>query len=148
MNFSSILKSVNPDAKEDDNSSSKSSSSELLGSAKVLSDAASAAYRHETDKIDKTKVADAAGDVLGAVSDHAKLENTSIGQYVDKAENYLHSYGKPSTTTPTTAPAPPPPATTTTEPTVTTTAATAAAEDEPKSGAGDYLKMAGGLFKH
>ncbi|KAH7660723.1 hypothetical protein IHE45_15G011900 [Dioscorea alata] len=160
MNFlPSILKAVNPDTKEDDNNS-KSSSSELLGSAKILSDAASAAYRHETDKIDKSKVADAAGDVLGAVSDQAKLENTSIGQYVDKAETYLHSYGKPSTT-PTTD-HPPPATTTTTEPTATaapaaathdatepTPAAAAAAEEEeePKSGAGEYLKVAQGLFK-
>ncbi|XP_039119095.1 nodulin-related protein 1-like [Dioscorea cayenensis subsp. rotundata] len=159
MNFSSILKAVNPDTKEDDNNS-KSSSSELLGSAKVLSDAASAAYRHETDKIDKSKVADAAGDVLGAVSDQAKLKNTSIGQYVDKAETYLHSYGKPSTT-PTTDHPPPATTTTTTEPTAATAAAAthdttepipaaAAAseeEEEPKSGAGEYLKVAQGLFK-
>ncbi|KAJ0980204.1 hypothetical protein J5N97_008459 [Dioscorea zingiberensis] len=149
MNF---LKKAISDTNEDSDNK-KSSSSDLFGSAKVLSDAATSAFQHETDKIDKAKVADAGGDVLGAVSDYAKLEKTSVGQYVDKAEDYLHGYGKPSQ--------PPTTATTTTTTTTTATATAAAAVpakqtdgahseggDKAEGGAGGYMKMAEGLFKH
>ncbi|CAL9198396.1 unnamed protein product, partial [Musa hybrid cultivar] len=65
---------------------------QLLSSAKVVADAAKSALRHETDKVDKAKVAGAAGDILGAASHYAKLEEGKLGKYVGQAENYLHQY--------------------------------------------------------
>ncbi|CAL9128706.1 unnamed protein product, partial [Musa textilis] len=65
---------------------------QLLSSAKVVADAAKSALRHETDKVDKAKVADAAADILGAASHYAKLEEGKLGKYVGQAENYLHQY--------------------------------------------------------
>lgn len=75
------------------------SSSGLLSSAKVVAEATMSTFHQETEKIDKPKVADAAGDLLGAASHYGKLEGTGIGKYVEKAENYLHQYhSSPSST--------------------------------------------------
>ncbi|URE18820.1 hypothetical protein MUK42_13311 [Musa troglodytarum] len=88
------------DTDHGDNSGKRSSQShkahpkptQLLSSAKVVADAAKSALRHETDKVDKAKVADAAADILGAASHYAKLEEGKLGKYVGQAENYLHQY--------------------------------------------------------
>ncbi|KAF2295009.1 hypothetical protein GH714_030128 [Hevea brasiliensis] len=68
------------------------SSSELLSSAKLVAEAAKASLSHETDKVDKGRVAGAAADLLGAASHYGKLEEKSFGKYVEKAEDYLHQY--------------------------------------------------------
>lgn len=88
-------------------SDQKYTSSELLSSAKLLSEAAQASLRNESDKVDKAKVADAAGDLLDAAGQYAKLdEQKGIGQYVEKGADYLHHYkgdsapSNPSTTAP------------------------------------------------
>ncbi len=83
-------------------------SSELLSSAKLVAEAAQSSLRNESDhKVDKAKVADAAGDLLDAATQYAKLdEQKGIGQYVEKGADYLHHYkgttapSKPSTTAP------------------------------------------------
>ncbi|OIW10783.1 hypothetical protein TanjilG_27729 [Lupinus angustifolius] len=77
------------------------SSSELLSSAKLVAEAAQASLRNESDKVDKVKVADAAGDLLEAAEKYAKLdEQKGVGQYVDKAADYLHQYSGGATTSP------------------------------------------------
>ncbi|KAK8686829.1 hypothetical protein V6N13_125846 [Hibiscus sabdariffa] len=64
---------------------------DLFSSAKTVADAAKSTFNNESDKVDKGKVAGAAADLLGAAEDYGKLDkNTGVGQYVDKAENYLH----------------------------------------------------------
>ncbi|QCD82577.1 nodulin-related protein 1-like [Vigna unguiculata] len=69
------------------------SSSELLASAKLVADAAQSTLRNESDKVDKAKVAGAAGDLLDAAGKYGKLdEQKGVGQYVDKAADYLHGY--------------------------------------------------------
>ncbi|XVE53157.1 hypothetical protein DITRI_Ditri02bG0181500 [Diplodiscus trichospermus] len=71
----------------------KPSSSELLSSAKLVAEAAKSAAGNETDKIDKGKAAGAAADLLDAAQDYGKLDQEKgVGQYVEKAENYLHQY--------------------------------------------------------
>ncbi|KAF2301892.1 hypothetical protein GH714_030218 [Hevea brasiliensis] len=68
------------------------SSSELLSSAMLVAEAAKASLKHETDKVDKGRVAGAAADLLGAASYYGKLEGKSFGKYVEMAENHLHQY--------------------------------------------------------
>ncbi|CAL0311719.1 unnamed protein product [Lupinus luteus] len=125
-------------------SSEEFSSSELLSSAKLVAEAAQAGLRNESDKVDKVKVADAAGDLLEAAEHYAKLDDQKgIGQYVDKAADYLHQYSGGATTT---AP-----------PKTTTTAADHSEADPPKpeskseeSGGGAFeqvTKLAGNFFK-
>ncbi|CAH2045609.1 unnamed protein product [Thlaspi arvense] len=66
---------------------------ELMASAKIVAEAAQAAARNETDKLDKAKVAGATADILDAASRYGKLdEKSGVGQYLEKAENYLHKY--------------------------------------------------------
>ncbi|MQI71931.1 hypothetical protein EI017_24470 [Escherichia coli] len=67
-------------------------SSELLSSAKLVAEAAQSSLRNESDhKVDKAKVADAAGDLLDAATQYAKLdEQKGIGQYVNQGADYLH----------------------------------------------------------
>ncbi|KAL6983395.1 hypothetical protein U1Q18_016782 [Sarracenia purpurea var. burkii] len=79
----------------------RSPSSELSSSAEVKADADQAPLHDETNKMDMGRLAGAGSDILGAVSDYFKLEETGAGQYVEKAETYLHEYGSshPSTTT-------------------------------------------------
>lgn len=73
------------------------STSELMASAKVVAEAAQATARNESNKVDKEKAADAAGDLLDAVGQYAKLDDQKgVGQYVDKAADSLHQY-KPNT---------------------------------------------------
>ncbi|XAR65247.1 hypothetical protein NMG60_11009299 [Bertholletia excelsa] len=121
------------------------SSSELISSAKIVAEAAQHTFRHESDKVDKGRVADAAADLLGAASHYGKLEEKGFGKYLDKAENYLHQYhSSPSTHTTTATPH---------------TAAGASTHAPSHSGGesgghghsgggyGDYLKMAEGFLK-
>ncbi|KAJ6689940.1 hypothetical protein OIU85_006248 [Salix viminalis] len=78
------------------------SASELLASAKLVAEAAQASLGNGRDKIDKVKVAAAAEDLLGAASKYGKVEEKGLGQYIEKAENYLHHYhsgSQPITTT-------------------------------------------------
>ncbi|OVA00735.1 hypothetical protein BVC80_9083g19 [Macleaya cordata] len=122
------------------------STTELFSSAKVVADAAKASLSNEADKLDKAKVADAAGDLLEAASHYGKLEeNQGVGKYVQKAEDYLHNY-KTSTTT-----------TTTSHSTTTTHSAPMDSSSHSSSGGGDgqsesggygeYFKMAEGFLK-
>ena len=72
------------------------STSELMESARTVAEAAQFACTQQTDKIDKAKVAGAAEDVLEATKSYGKLDdNSGVGQYVDKAEGYLHKYHAP-----------------------------------------------------
>ena len=114
-----------------------------MSSAKIVAGAAQSTFNKDPDnQADKGKVAGAAGDLLEAASHYGKLdENKTYGQYVEKAENYLHQYGSSQSTT--------------------TDATTGHSEggqtkqsetqstggDDEKSGAGDYLKMAQGFLK-
>ncbi|KAJ4954653.1 hypothetical protein NE237_011436 [Protea cynaroides] len=117
------------------------SNSELLSSAKVIAEAAKAGLHHETDKIDKGKVAAATADLMGAASYFGKLEEKGVGKYVGKAEQYLHHYNSShSSTTTTTSSAH---STTTT----TTHSHSTASESHSESGGyGDYIKMAQGFL--
>lgn len=74
------------------------STSELFSSAKLVGEAAQANLRGEGDKVDKAKAADAAGDLLDAAGQYGKLDDQKgIGQYVDKAADYLHQYQSKTT---------------------------------------------------
>ncbi|XP_028762041.1 nodulin-related protein 1-like [Neltuma alba] len=69
------------------------STSELMSSAKVVAEAAKSGFGKESGSMDKAKVAEAAGDLLGGARQYGKLEEKGAGQYVEKAEDYLHKYG-------------------------------------------------------
>lgn len=71
----------------------KPNNSEVMASAKVVAEAARYTLSHETDKIDRARVAGAASDILDAACHYGKLEEKSYGKYVEKAEGYLHKYG-------------------------------------------------------
>lgn len=82
-----------PVSSADPNAHRPASNAELMASAKVVAEAAQAAARNESDKLDKAKVAGAAADILDAASRYGKLdEKSGVGQYLEKAENYLHKY--------------------------------------------------------
>ncbi|KAK7400686.1 hypothetical protein VNO78_11947 [Psophocarpus tetragonolobus] len=69
------------------------STTELVASAKMVAEAAQSALKNEGDKVDKGKVAEAAGDLLDAAAKYGKLdEQKGIGQYVEKAADYLHQF--------------------------------------------------------
>jgi len=74
----------------------KISTSELMASAKIVAEAAHSGFgKGSADQkpMDKAKVAEAAGDLLDAVGQYAKLDDQKgLGQYVDKAADYLHGY--------------------------------------------------------
>ncbi|XP_004505379.1 nodulin-related protein 1-like [Cicer arietinum] len=126
----------------------KYSTSELMASAKIVAEAAQSGLGKETDK---AKVADAAGDLLEAVGQYAKLDDQKgVGQYVDKASDYLHQYQ--STNSPAPSPSPSPAA----------AAAAPSKPDHPNGNddapakseggglgglGGDFAKVAGGFFK-
>ncbi|KAJ0982044.1 hypothetical protein J5N97_010299 [Dioscorea zingiberensis] len=74
------------------NKKPQASPTQMFSSAKVVAEAAKATLHHETGKVDKAKVADAAANLLGAASHYGKLEEKGFGKYVEKAENYLHQY--------------------------------------------------------
>lgn len=136
------------------------SSSELLSSAKMVGQAAMSTFHHESEKVDKAKVADAAADLLGAASHYGKLEETGFGKYVEKAENYLHQYHH-SSQSPTDEVHPSsaaPGATTvhnsahsTHSPTTTmehhSSSDYSGEEAQSEGGLGDYMKMAQGFLK-
>ncbi|XP_031269566.1 nodulin-related protein 1-like [Pistacia vera] len=118
------------------------SPSELLSSAKLVAEAAKSTLNHDSNrKVDKEKVAHAAGDLLGAASNYGKLEDKGYGKYLGQAENYLHKYGqKDSHST-----------TANSGHSAGTTAHSSShhSDGHGKSGSeyGDYLKMAEGIFK-
>ncbi|KAK1269977.1 hypothetical protein QJS04_geneDACA006889 [Acorus gramineus] len=68
------------------------SKAQLLSSAKVVAGAAKATLSHDSQKVDKARVAGATADILGAASHYGKLQEKSLGKYVGKAEAYLHQY--------------------------------------------------------
>ncbi|KNA22276.1 hypothetical protein SOVF_035200 [Spinacia oleracea] len=68
------------------------STSDLVASAKTVAEAAQLACSNQSDKIDKAKVSEAAEDVLEAAKKYGNLdEKSGVGQYVGKAEGYLHN---------------------------------------------------------
>ncbi|KAK6242675.1 hypothetical protein SCA6_008064 [Theobroma cacao] len=121
-------------------------SSELFSSAKVVAGAAKSTFSNESDKVDKGKVAGAAADLLGAAKGYGKLDQEKgIGQYVDKAENYLHQY-ESSGATPATKKSDTP---TNPEPAKSEPHASGGdGKDSGSAGVGDYVKVAQGFFKH
>nr|AFK43818.1 unknown [Medicago truncatula] len=86
----------------------KISTSELMVSAKIVAEAAQSSLgKGSADQkpMDKAKVAEAAGDLLDAVGQYAKLDDQKgLGQYVDKAADYLHGYHPKGHDAATTAP--------------------------------------------
>nr|XP_043639713.1 nodulin-related protein 1-like [Erigeron canadensis] len=79
------------------NDNEKPSNSELMASAKVISEAVTG---KETDT---GKIAGAAADILDAASSYGMVdEKQGVGKYMDQAENYLHKYETSHTTTTTT----------------------------------------------
>ncbi len=120
----------------------KPTSSDLFSSAKVVAGAAQSALNRDTDKLDKAKVAGAADDLLEAAAQYGKLDkDKGLGQYVEKAEGYLHQYGSSQPATATTAsghfePAKEQPP-----------SKESGGDGEPGSGLGDYVKMAKGFLK-
>lgn len=119
------------------------SSSELLSSAKVVAEAAQASFHHESEKVDKSRVAGAAADILGAASHYGKLEEKSFGKYVEKAETYLHQYQSSHSTTTTINSGH-----STTNTTETHSSSHSSGGDSHSGGGyGDYLKMAEGFLK-
>lgn len=125
------------------------SKSELLSSAKLVAGAAKATLHHETEKVDKGKVAGAAADLLGAASHYGNLEGKSYGKLIHKAEDYLHGYQSSTTSTTSAASH------------STSSSGTSTGHDHVPSsghsgghggkkkedGFGDYLKLAEGLLK-
>ncbi|GFP88736.1 hypothetical protein PHJA_001017300 [Phtheirospermum japonicum] len=130
-----------------DNQAGKSSNYDLLGSAKVVADAAQAQFRNEPEKYDKTKVSGAAADLLGAASEYGKLDETKgVGQYVDQAETYLRQYS--TSAAPAAAEKTAPPAEEKTAPPAAAAVAETTEGEKPAAGAaaGDYVKMAQGFL--
>ncbi|KFK33516.1 hypothetical protein AALP_AA5G023100 [Arabis alpina] len=77
----------------DPNTHRPATNAELMASAKIVAEAAQAAARHESNKLDKAKVAGATADILDAAGRYGKLdEKSGVGQYLEKAEQYLHKY--------------------------------------------------------
>ncbi|KAJ4901193.1 nodulin-related protein 1 [Raphanus sativus] len=82
-----------PASSSDPTTHKPATNAELMASAKIVAEAAQAASRNETDKLDKAKVAGATADILDAAQRYGKFdEKSGIGQYLEKAENYLHKY--------------------------------------------------------
>ncbi|CAJ2650399.1 hypothetical protein L195_g029845 [Trifolium pratense] len=120
----------------------KHSASELMASAKIVAEAAQSGFGKGADgkDVDKGKVASAAGDLLDAVGQYAKLDDQKgLGQYVDKAADYLHHY-HPATT----ASADHPP---TSKPDDHKSEDAGKSEGGHGHGIGDFAKAAGGFFK-
>ncbi|KAL2546700.1 nodulin-related protein 1 [Forsythia ovata] len=110
----------------------KPSNSDLMSRAKVLADAA------KTGKYDNPEVAGAAADLLDSAEKYGKLdENKGVGQYVEKAEDYLRKYQPSHSTTTTGKP----------DDKSTTAAPKPAENTESESGGGGYMKMAGDFLK-
>ncbi|KAJ9563802.1 hypothetical protein OSB04_008962 [Centaurea solstitialis] len=82
------------------------SASKLMASAKLVAESAKYATSNQSEKIDKPKAAGAAADILDAIEKYGKFDETKgIGQYLQKAEDYLHNYEKSGTAAPAPAPA-------------------------------------------
>eukprot|EP00262_Sarcandra_glabra_P011093 TRINITY_DN2679_c0_g1_i1.p1 TRINITY_DN2679_c0_g1~~TRINITY_DN2679_c0_g1_i1.p1 ORF type:complete len:141 (-),score=29.02 TRINITY_DN2679_c0_g1_i1:234-656(-) len=122
----------------------QTSTTNLMSSAKVVAEAAQSTLHHQSDKLDKGKVAGAAADLLGAVSHYGKLEEKSFGKYIDKAEDYLHNYNSShsSTTTITTTHS-----TVTNHSTQSSSTHSGGGNAQSESGYGEYFKMAEGFLK-
>lgn len=119
------------------------SNAELMASAKVVAEAAQAAARSESDKLDKGKVAGATADILDAAEKYGKFdEKSGTGQYLDKAEKYLNDYESSHSSG---AGVPPP--TTQAEPASHPEPATKKADEESGGGFGGFSKMAQGFMK-
>ncbi|KAG6429764.1 hypothetical protein SASPL_107817 [Salvia splendens] len=87
------------DSKTQPGGEEKSSTTDLFSDAKVVAEAARAQFSNEPEKCDKAKAASSAADLLGAASEHGKLDSTQgVGKYVDQAEGYLRQYGAPKST--------------------------------------------------
>ncbi|KAG2553898.1 hypothetical protein PVAP13_9KG627900 [Panicum virgatum] len=70
-------------------------SGDLASSAKLVAEAAKLALQdHSLEKVDKGRVAGAAADLLHAASQYGKLEGKPVDGYLEKAEEYLHQYGR------------------------------------------------------
>ncbi|EOA38635.1 hypothetical protein CARUB_v10010521mg [Capsella rubella] len=135
-----------PAAEGTETATRPASNAELMASAKVVAEAAQAAARNESDKLDKGKVAGASADILDAAEKYGKFdEKTGTGQYLDKAEKYLHDFESSHSTG---AGGTPPPASQA-EPTSQTEPPPAAKKDDEESGGGigGYAKMAQGFLK-
>nr|AFW90644.1 hypothetical protein [Solanum tuberosum] len=150
MNFlSSLAKSAGAGDEKKAGGEESGSTTELFASAKVLADAAQSQFNKDSGKVDNKKVAEAAADVLDAAQKYGKLDETQgIGQYVEKAETYLHQYGgdKATAAAPVAeeakAPAPAPESAPASEP-APAPVVEEDKEEEKKSGGAEYLKMAG-----
>nr|AFK45200.1 unknown [Medicago truncatula] len=117
----------------------KISTSELMASAKVVAEAAQSGFGKD---LDKDKTAEAAGDLLDAVGQYAKLDDQKgVGSYVDKAADYLHKYENTTTATP--------PASKPADQPKSDEAAKPEGEGSGGIGGlgGDFAKVAGGFFK-
>uniref|UniRef100_A0A1J3KAL6 Nodulin-related protein 1 n=1 Tax=Noccaea caerulescens TaxID=107243 RepID=A0A1J3KAL6_NOCCA len=127
------------------------SSAELMASAKVVAEAAQAAARNESNKLDKGKVAGASADILDAAQKYGKLdEKSGTGQYLEKAEKYLNDYeSKQSTGTgaPPPAAGAPSPAAGAPPPASEAEPEAKKADEESGGGLGGYAKMAQGFMK-
>ncbi|KAJ1687019.1 hypothetical protein LUZ63_018409 [Rhynchospora breviuscula] len=149
---------MDPNTKTEKNESN-TSPTELFSSAQILGQAAMSTFHNESDKVDKAKAAGAAEDLLGAASQYGKLDNTSYGKYVDKAEGYLHQYAEPGATKETAkaeektaTPAPKDGGAEEPEKTPAEAPKDGGSEqtekkEESGGGLGGALKMAGGFFK-
>ena len=118
----------------------KVSPGDLLSSAKVVADAARSSLRHESGKVDKGRVANAAADLLCAASHYGKLEEKSYGKYVEKAETYLHKYDSSHSSGDSATAAH-------SSSTHSSAAGAGAGAHSVGGGFGDYMKMAEGFLK-
>ncbi|CAI8617599.1 unnamed protein product [Vicia faba] len=130
----------------------KYSTSELMASAKVVAEAAQTGFGKESEA-DKAKAAQAAGDLLDAVGQYAKLDdNKGAGEYLDKAADYLHQYQSTNTTTTAATPPTSKPDQPKGDDVAPKSEEAVKSEDGGGSGGlgglgGDFAKVAGGFFK-
>ncbi|KAL4639624.1 hypothetical protein ACB092_03G231900, partial [Castanea dentata] len=121
------------------------SNAELMASSKLLAEACQTTVSQGAGKVDKARVAGAACDILEAASSYGKLEETSYGKYVEKAETYLDQYATTTTSTPSHSSTPS--TTTDSKPHSAAAAGDHESEGNTESGTGDYVKMAQGFLK-
>ena len=119
------------------------SSSELFSSAKLVADAA---IGKGSETVDKDKVAGAAEDLLNAASHYGKLDEKVYGEYVEKAETYLHQYNS-SHSTDTTPATPGDGAGGATTHAPSKDSKPDGDDEKSVGGYGDYFKMAEGFLK-
>ena len=127
----------------------KNSSGDLMSSSKLVAEAARTAYEKKSvEGIDKEKVAAASADILDSAAKYGKLEDKPVGQYLEKAEEYLKQYssgGAEKTDAPAAADAPKPDAPK--EPAPAPAPAPAVEEEKSSDGFGldDVMKGAASL---